>query len=538
MTTPVATIDTTAPVDESAYHAFLDEVQARFTRLAAGQPLFAVDVDGADLWRAYLDAIPEHHRQHSTCHACRRFVEQFGNVVLIADTGHLTSPIWNPAIAPPEVGEAVLVVSKQVERARVNGIFLSSERQWGTPVTGVWRHLAVVPPATTVYRAGVLTASQRMAELREDHRCLQLALSEFLPPALAQARTILEAEALARSERFLGVVTWLEARHADRQVKDARLRANRLWRAVVSAPAGFCKPRASMVGSLLEDLISGMAFDDVKRRFDAKMHPLQYQRPQAPPAAGNIRQAEETIAKLGLEAALSRRFATLGDVQEWVWRPRVERESSAAGVFGHLQPKGKAAPSRLTLPAQTLTWVKFRDSVLPTAERVEFHVPAQSSAFSAFVTAADAEAPPLLQWDREDARNPVSWYFYHGATPAAQWGLAAGAWVPVLGVTPKPNLWNGSPATHHGEGVMFVVEGARDSRNDSLALFPETLRNELHGVRATLEAHSRSRKLQPVEGQLASGILLGKGSEQGWGMPQFRVTNAGATTVYRLDRWD
>lgn len=521
--------------DEAPYHAFLAAVQARFAEMTHGQPLFTVSVEGAALWSLYLDSLPAEERQHHTCHACRHFVERLGNLVLIAEDGTLTSPVWDEALATPELRGSVKKLRQAVEKAKVSGVFLSSEKVWGTPKTGEWRHLAVKPLNGCVYRGTLLNAGQRMAELREDFRCLQTALDEFKPQVLTQARTILEADAVARSERFLGPVTWLEARHVDRKAKRADVRTNLLWRAVATAPAGFCKPRSGMVGTLLEDLIAGMPFGDVKRRFDAKMHPLQYQRPQAPPAAGNIRQAEETFEKLGLAPALERRFATPADVLEWAWRPTAAKPGSPAeGVFGHLKAKGQRQASRMELPSKTLTWAKFRDTVLPGAEKVELIVPHHSGAFCALVTAVDPEAPALLKWDRDDRRNPVNWYFYHGGSAASRWSLATGA-VPVVGITPKPSQWQDG-FTYEGEAVMFVLEGARDRDNRSLALFPETLRSELHGVRATLEAHSKSRSLQPVEGQLASGMMFGGGSA--WDDLTLRVTTADSIATYRLDRWD
>jgi hypothetical protein len=166
-----------------------------------------------------------------------------------------------------------------------------------------------------------------------------------------------------------------------------------------------------MVGTLLEDLSAGLPFETVKKRFDDKMHPLQYQRPQAAPSAGNIQQAEEAIAKLGLAPALERRFATLADVQ-LTWKPRTDKPGKAGSVFGHLQPKDAARATDLQLPDRTLTWIKFRDTILPTAEKMELMVPSSSSAFSALVTAVHPDAPPLIQWDSPEQRNPVTWYFY------------------------------------------------------------------------------------------------------------------------------
>ncbi len=75
-----------------------------------------------------------------------------------------------------------------------------------------------------------------------------------------------------------------------------------------------------MIGTLLEDLTAGLPFAQIKAKFDAKMDALNYQRPAAAPAAGNIARAEKIIAKLKTEGSLDRRFARLDEIQK-LWVP-------------------------------------------------------------------------------------------------------------------------------------------------------------------------------------------------------------------------
>ncbi|WP_053080254.1 hypothetical protein [Methylobacterium variabile] len=206
-----------------------------------------------------------------------------------------------------------------------------------------------------------------------------------------------------------------------------------LWRAVAAAPPGFCTPRGAMIGTLLEDIAAGLDFATVKARFDAKMHPLQYQRPQAPPKAGTIAQAERLFAQLGLEPALRRRSARLDDIPT-IWRPcgaapEVVASSSPRGngIFGHLRTKATgAADGSLDMPAQAVTWAKFAREVLPEAQRMWVFAAGRMT-FCGLVTAVDPAAPPLLQWDRPEARNPVSLYLYVNGSPPANWGLPEGS---------------------------------------------------------------------------------------------------------------
>ncbi len=89
-----------------------------------------------------------------------------------------------------------------------------------------------------------------------------------------------------------------------------------------------------MIGTLMEDIQAGLRFAEVKAKFDAKMDPLLYQRPQAAPSAGNIAQAEKVVQALASAGALQRRFARLKDIQA-LWTRRVSRCPPSGGVFAH-----------------------------------------------------------------------------------------------------------------------------------------------------------------------------------------------------------
>jgi hypothetical protein len=374
-----------------------------------------------------------------------------------------------------------------------------------------------------------------MAEKREDFKTLRRALGEFTARDLETAVRLLRSEALYRGEKLLGQAEWLLdlKRNAIVGAKGARSR-NLVWRAVASAPAGFCHPRSSMIGTLLEDIAAGMSFEEVSRRFKEKMHPLAYQRPQAAPAAGTIATAEKIIQQLGAAGSLARRFARLEEIPT-IWKPKPVPFGRGYGdtVFSHLKPKGADGKLHLRAPAQKMTWEKFQRTVLPTADRMELKAPYQGS-YTALVTAVNPEAPPILQWDTEAQRNPVSWYFWHGGASAASFGLVAGAFVPVTAVTLKPSMWNDS-YRHHGRGVMFVLDGARETRCAGNALFPEILKAEFHGIRSVLEAYSRTAKIEGLHEPHVAGVMLSQGAK--WDVV-VRVWSGGTSLDYCLDRWD
>lgn len=520
--------------NDQAYTDLERIIGDRIGRLAG--PLFETDADPAALWGAYLEGIPEDNRQHYNCHACRRFVQQYGGIALISDDGISSPALWDADEVPEFFRPAVAALSDLVRRARVTGVFLSSDRVWGTPRTGEWGHLAGVQAKPFSDR--LRTAGQAMAEKRQDFGILSHGLSDYPADAVRQAVRVLNADALYRSEKALGVADWFLGLHARLEGVKGPRRANLIWAAVATAPPGFCHVRSTMISTLLDDIVAGLDFDTISRRWSEKMHPLRYQRPQAAPKAGAIEQAERLVEQLGVAPSLERRFATLDDVLASVWSPReAEPESpKAGGVFDHLR-QDRARVKELDLPTVAMTWEKFARTVLPAAESLEVRVPGRGG-FYGLVTAVHPDAPALLQWDGlgGHARNPVSWYFYHNGSSASQWGLTAGAWVSVTRVFLSPHQWQEPQKfAHQGVHAFFALEGCRDSRTPGLALFPETLRAEFHGIRSVIEAHSRRGAVQGADQGDANGIAIRKG---GTGYINLRVRTSDGSAIYSIDRWD
>lgn len=539
------------------FDRYVSAMSARYRTLTAQTPHVFM-TDAGDLFEVYLTHIAPERRQHYTCNACRHFVRRFGSLVHIGPDGRQVPLLWDPEAEAGELTEAVRAMARVVASAPVTGVLICDERAWGTPTSpktgdklsnspwqdsGEWTHFALHDAHVTRPPLGK-TCGQRAAELREDYGVLQRSLADFDEGVVAQAVTLLEQDALYRSEKVLGIAQWLAGLHRDRKVaRGPRERDNLVWLAVATAPAGFAHARNTMIGTLLEDLAAGLAFEEVRRRFAAKMHPLQYQRPQVPPRAGNIAQAERLVAQLKTAGALERRFARLEDVTA-LWRPQAPAQPAQAtpgAVFGHIAPRGSApAAAPVRSGVQTMTWDKFERTVLPTAERIELRVPTGPASFAALVTAARPEAPPILQWDSEEHRCPVSWYLYSGGTHASRWGLRADAWVPVTAVARGPHQWRDPDAfAHHGKRAILILEGCHDTTHlRSGGFFPENLRSEYHGVRATLEAYALSARIAGRDEATACGLWLESGQGRGqWGH-RLRVHSRGVVSDFVLDRWD
>lgn len=554
MHTPTASSDHgVAAADPRDEDCDYDSLLRNLALVSTPTPLFTtVTFDAEGLYDTFLSYLPRVRRQHYECRACRAFVTRYGGLVTIDADGRTSSPFWdNPyeRPSPPFFDLALHHVWKRVVESRVSGVFFSPERTWGSVAnaspkspTGTWRHMHAVNRAP-YSESPIRTAAQAMAEKLEEHGMLCRGLGEFPIDVVHRAHALLTSGHLYRSEKCIGVAKWLLDLHVRlTSAKSKERRENIKWLAVATAPPGYCHVRTTMIGSLLEDVAAGKPFEDIRRAFDSKMAPLQYMRPQAAPTAGQIRAAESLVEKLASAGSLARRFARLEDIRDAIWRPSRLSEVPIGGVFGHLLPKAKRATHAIETPPITVTWEKFRRVALRDgmARRVEFLVPHHGS-FFAFTTADNPDAPPILQWDLEDVRNPVSWYVYVDGSPASRWGLKSGTWVDVDIITPPPPMWNALTRgmfARHGDGAYCVLRGARNLNASGLSIFPENLRSEYHGIRAAIEAYSRAGKLSGAEEASACGVCMQASTKGTWNLV-FRVTDAsGVFSQYRVDRWD
>jgi len=516
------------------YDFLLEDIRKSFNESVADEkePLFVTNV--TDLYDVFLNNLPEYARQHYNCRTCRNFVNKYGTIVHIDDEGDIEPVMWKRT--PIFFGEAVKAVRNAVKKSRVIGVFITDEKRLGTPKTGIWNHMAVDVPKGMISKDRLNNPFQKSAEKLEDFKMLQSAVTKYHIETIETAVNLLRSDSMYRGEKILGIAEWFL--DVKKVVNGNSKRHNILWKKVATAPVGFCHVSSSMIGTLLDDIAEGMSFETVQRRFNEKMNPLKYQRPQVAPSAGNVARAEKIVAELGIANSLKRRFARLDEV-ETIWTPSYEEPNTAStGVFAGVKTKENAVKKQSNLYASqtTMTWEKFRRTVLPIAKKIEFDIEITgTNSYAAIVTAEDHDAPPIIMWDTEEHRNPFSWYMYANGSFSSEWNLPSSGYVEVTGITLQPNLWQ--PGYEHlSEGVFFILKGCKDPKHSGSSLFPEVLRNELREVRATIEAYSKQHNLSGYDEASACGLCFQNSSKNC--KCNLRVTTDVGVSMYKLDRWD
>lgn len=517
------------------YKAFMKHINNTFENFNNQQtPLFNTDAE--DLFNLYIKYIPNGYKRYYDCNTCKKFFNTFGGLVTVDKDGHTKSVLWEDEHAPEFFKLSVKALKDKVKASKITSVFYHNTKSLGVVSSGGWPHFAITN-FKSIHKDKLKTPFQKSAEKTQDFETISRALDEFKLSTLNTAIQIAKSEALYRGETILGMAKWLQElkRESDRVAKCRK--NNVIWKAIATAPAGFCHPRSSVLGSLLEDIDAGYPFDTVKAKFDAKMNPAKYQRPQAAPTVGNINQAEKIFEKLNLKDSLKRRFAVMDDIQVFVWKTKPSYAAKAVkpkkGIFSNLVPETNH--SDYTMPAITITMEKFKRTVLPEAKKIKVFVRNTLSSFTALVTAKYPDAEPILKWDVPEFRNPVSTYSYIRGSFPTDWALEPETFIDCLCIVPSPNTWNPKiPATRNG--MLFVLAGAKDLRyTRELCLFPEDLKSELHPVRSTIEAYSKSGKLEAVS-QPVCGLYC-SATNKAWDL-KVKVTTKDSEQIYIIDRWD
>lgn len=473
--------------NQTTFRDMNEQLNEAFT--ASTSPLFRVAAK-ADLFDVFLDAMDPILRQSHNCSCCKSFLRRYGNLVTIED-GRPRSALFNFE-AEGIYAAPIAKLREAVESGKISSPFVGHLSSWGTAEKGGFDHFCLHQAPFTG------KGWQVQAKRIQDMQTLSHALRDFPSDLVASAIALARSGALSRGEKFIAPLEFLNrAREADRLTR---------MNLVATAPVGWCSPRSQVIGALLQDLKAGLP--DAAARFNSKLGGLDYQRPKAAPSAGSVAVAERLFDELGLAPALARRFALFEEIPEFVWKPEVAGKEAGRGLFSDLLPEAKIADMQLA--SVKMSWTKFARDILPSTSSMQLLIPHLGD-FVACVTGP--EEPPLFKWS-----HPRSMYRYHGGSRPDQWGLRPHTSVPVRGLISHVG------SAYESNCPIAIIEGCHDTRNNELALFPETLRTELHPVRSVIEAYSKRNK------------ILGVGTANGLSL--LNATLRVAQINYTIDRYE
>ena len=453
------------------FDKFKRAVAQQFQRMQE-YDLFVADVEGDDLWTAYLSSFPEgtnpvyRKRTEHDCSGCRSFIKKAGKIVAIIDGKCET--IWD---IKSDVDHGYKVVADalaaKVKAVAIDNVFLTSEKTAGADKTfenivsdvKAWEHFFIRIPAQ--YIAKIDDIGPKLSETRATHDVMARSLSELTTDAVETVQELIAQNSLYRGEENkFAVDSFAQLQKEFRKLKKSEQDAF-VWSEVSTIPTSVARIRNTAIGTLLVSLSEGQEMEAAVRSFEAMVAPANYKRPTALVTKAQVEKAKQTIQDLGLTSALQRRFAVLQDItiNNIVFADRNAKKEINGDVFDELVTTTNSKKNFDKV--EEIGIEKFLADVLPKANSLEIFVENRHTPnLVSLIAPEDPTAGQLFKWN-----NHFSWS-YNGEMADAIKERVKAAGGSVVGDLCCRLAWEYTddldfhctePASHGGPGGSYEI---------------------------------------------------------------------------------
>lgn len=419
----------------TTFNAFAHMVSESFQSIAKEGSVFVADIDGDDLWARYLAAFPEgmnplfKKRTEHDCSCCKQFVRRAGGAVAISSE-HGLRTVWDRAVeeAPHPYAFVAAALQQAVREVGIRDIFRvgKNETQFGAKYTRsldketqkalTWNHFHTGEIPSRLRSA---TPDAARGDYRTTVQVFERGLVELSPDAVSTVLSLIESNALYRGEEHKHAVVEFQKMQraytalrvcegAEMNYRDTHARSRSLfsWANASSPAARF---RNTVIGTLVQDLSEGQDLEHAVKSFETKVAPQNYKRTTALITPGMVKKAMETIAELGLEPALERRFAVIGDVSvnDVKWVDGAARPLMKGGLGDVLMQHATAATRSAKdeeRRAEEIGLDDFMSKILPEAQAMEvFFTGRHLGNLMALTAPVHPEPKRLFRWSNDFA---------------------------------------------------------------------------------------------------------------------------------------
>jgi hypothetical protein len=541
---------------ERAIEPLVTIMQANAAELEMQGPIFHTQINSATdrdvIFETFIRALPIDYRRVMNCNTCKQFLRQYGDLCIVGDDGGVIPLVFPSTITnvPQYYKQSVQAVLELFANKPVGEEFKvqnETARTLGIRTKGGWNHMSVTLEHVPVARANDSMNSQNTST---SFAMLDRILEDNSSEVISRVFHMIHENQLPYATSHKAPVTFLQntvKKINEQDTKDPIKRQNLITKYARSAfPGCLSSLRGGILGHLFECVNQAQDFETLKRNWMTKADPRSYMRPTVAPSVGNIESAEKIFASMGYTPRdLERVFLTLDQVPQsaMLWAPApisslsigssttlVENAepSKTTKLFGNLLPAKSPKLNPYTdAPVKDISFRHFVLKVLPTVSTIEVLPPNPIQPY--FFTTGKPGAKPIFAFHSDtEGSHTASWYVWDSASPPYQASLKE-EWTAVKAIITFPHMWDElTPPDVFDEAkvesfkfkrlgirILFVLDGARDMRNQELCLFPEFMKGEFHSVRKTVEACSKNGRIERPEGDHVGGIAVEKDDDRG-----------------------
>ncbi len=427
--------------------------------------LFTVDVDADELWNVYLDSFPVgsneifRKRRGFDCSSCRRFIKNFGNVVILKN--NKLDTIWNFQVNDPIYQTVINALNTYIKSKVVSGVFVTKDKHVGIDKdlemvddkVVTWHHLYLELPSKFVY-SGRETLDTVKGNYRAVKDVFNRSLTELSVESIDTVLELINSNTLYKGEEWKGpIAKFKQYKVAFDTSSNKEIFA---WEKSVEAGPVIGKIRNHSIGTLLIDITSGMDLDEAVRRYEKVVAPTNYKRPKAIFTQKMLEDAKKTVEELGYMASLSRRYATLDDitVNNILFSNKdAAKRITGSNMFDDLKQDIAIDPKKFSR-VEEIPISKFISDVLPTAAEVELFLENKlSSNMVSLIAPTKADSKSMFKWS-----NSFSWAYTGNITDSTMKENVKMAGGNVNGVLRFSIQWNDGKAHDQNDLDAHCIE--------------------------------------------------------------------------------
>jgi hypothetical protein len=304
------------------FEEFGNKVEKNFSSF---KDVFEVELEKDELWDIYLSSFPEgtndiyQTRPFHDCSSDRHFVRNIGGLVDIANDYTGVKTVWDncDGLDYP-YNEISAKLAAHVRTKAIASVFSTNMRGYGQKKTRA--NIEGIEQVVTFYHFHCKIASQNYSNdfgsvigtSKTKADVLKRTLESLKLSAADEVADLINSKSIYRGEEFKRSVNEFRSMVKEYQKLNSNTARDLfIWKNYKSIVATF---KNSSIGSLVDDLSTGVALEDAVRMFESKVAPENYKRSKSLITPRMIQDALKTVDELGYRESLERRLAKESDL--------------------------------------------------------------------------------------------------------------------------------------------------------------------------------------------------------------------------------
>lgn len=400
--------------------------------------VFRVDVSTNDLWNLYLSSFKDEgifrdpNSSIHNCNLCRSFINRYGNVAVLTETGRLKS-IFNIELEQEdELYAPFKALTELVESSKIKSVFFehyseiklnntsntASSFLLGTPKNhkqynkeealkfGVvqeneirtFHHLHLSVPKEFIL-TGAESVASRQGVLQGNFDVLYRGLKEISLDTLTLVRDLISQGSLLNGSSYLPKLN--EFIKLKETFDGTETYA---WKHVESPFARF---RNELIGTLCVELTEGLDLNKACLNWNKRADPANYMKATAPITQRQIEEAKKFVEASGYAESFDRRYATIDDVkaEEILFLNSGSGKLESVSIFDGLKPIASQHKRAEFSGVEEIDIEKFMKEVLPYATGLEAYFENKHQNNLCTLTKAVSDKKNIFKYDNNYSKT-------------------------------------------------------------------------------------------------------------------------------------